>query len=212
MTKDLINGWHFIDDAGTFILQNPHKTNYLYFPLVNEAGMVSVVTPLLHGDVKTGQNTFATAPVSVEDLHNTRSARNFWVYVHGVGPWSATGNSASQVAQTFTGDTESVTLEAGFLWQRITRENACLGLRAEITVIVPPSADAVELMQVTLTNTGDAPITLTPTAAIPLYGRSADNLRDHPASTVLRAGVVSAEQGGTPASKLLRVEHVASDG
>lgn len=179
MTKTDVSGWRFVDDEATFVLQDPHKTNYLYLPLVNEAGMISVVTPLLHGDVKTGQNTFATAPVSVEDLHNTRSARNFWVNVHGVGPWSATGNSAPQIAQTFTDDADTVTLEAGFLWQRIIRENARLGLRAEITTLVPPSADAVELMRVTLTNTGDASLTLTPTAAIPLYGRSADNLRDH---------------------------------
>ncbi len=179
MTKTDITNWHFVDDAATFVLHNPHKTNYLYFPLVNEAGMISVVTPLLHGDVKTGQNTFATTPVSVEDLHNTRSARNFWVHVHGVGPWSATGNSAPQMAQTFSDDADSVTLEAGFLWQRVVRENARLGLRAEITTVVPPSNDAVELMQVTLTNIGDAPLALTPTAALPLYGRSADNLRDH---------------------------------
>ncbi len=61
--------------------------------------MMSVVTPTLHGDSKTGQNTFLTAPVSVEDLHNTRSARNFWVCVAGAEPWSATGNSAPQVAR-----------------------------------------------------------------------------------------------------------------
>ena len=42
--------------------------------------MMSVVTPTLHGDAKTGQNSFLTLPVSVEDLHNTRSARNFWVH------------------------------------------------------------------------------------------------------------------------------------
>ncbi|MEJ5309147.1 MAG: cellobiose phosphorylase [Anaerolineae bacterium] len=179
MTKTDVSNWRFVDDEATFVLQDPHKTNYLYFPLVNEAGMIAVVTPLLHGDVKTGQNTFATAPVSVEDLHNTRSARNFWVTIHGVGPWSATGNSAPQIAQTFSDDADAVTLEAGFLWQRVIRENARLGLRAEITTLVPPSADAVELMQVTFTNTGNAPLTLTPTAALPLYGRSADNLRDH---------------------------------
>ena len=66
--------------------------------------MMSVVTPTLHGDAKTGQNAFLTLPVSVEDLHNTRSARNFWVYVRGLGAWSATGNSAPQVAQTFAED------------------------------------------------------------------------------------------------------------
>lgn len=175
-----VQGWRFVDDAGTFALENPHQTSYLYFPLVNEAGMVSVVTPLLHGDSKIDQNTFLLAPVSVEDLHNSRSARNFWVYVEGIGPWSATGNSALQTAQAFTDDgTESVTVEAGFLWHKVTRESARVGLRAEIINLVPPGADRVELMQVTLTNVSGQPRTIIPTAAIPLYGRSADNLRDH---------------------------------
>ena len=180
MTENMITGWRFIGDDGTFRLDAPHKTNYLYFPLVNEAGMMSAVTPTLHGDTKTGQNTFLTLPVSVEDLHNTRSARNFWVYVDGYGPWSATGNSAPQVAETFAADSpETVTLEAGLLWHKVTRRNARLGLAAEITNFVPAGDDQVELMQVTLTNIGGTPLTFTPTAAIPIYGRSADNLRDH---------------------------------
>ena len=180
MTENMITGWRFIGDDGTFRLDAPHKTNYLYFPLVNEAGMMSAVTPTLHGDTKTGQNTFLTLPVSVEDLHNTRSARNFWVYVDGFGPWSATGNSAPQVAETFAADSpETVTLEAGLLWHKVTRRNARLGLAAEIINFVPAGDDQVELMQVTLTNIGSAPLTFTPTAAIPIYGRSADNLRDH---------------------------------
>ncbi|MGQ9839347.1 MAG: GH36-type glycosyl hydrolase domain-containing protein [Anaerolineae bacterium] len=180
MAKNEITGWRFIGDDGTFRLDAPHKTNYLYFPLVNEAGMMSAITPTLHGDTKTGQNTFLTLPVSVEDLHNTRSARNFWVYVDGFGPWSATGNSAPQIAETFATDSpETVTLEAGLLWHKVTRRNARLGLAAEITNFVPAGDDQLELMQVTLTNIGPAPLTLTPTAAIPIYGRSADNLRDH---------------------------------
>ena len=80
-------GWRFVNEAGTFRLQDPHKTNYLYFPLVNAAGMMSAITPMLHGDIKTGQNNFLMTPVSVEDLHNSRSARNFWVYVEGLGAW-----------------------------------------------------------------------------------------------------------------------------
>lgn len=172
--------WTFIDDHGAFELPAPHRTSALYFPLVNEAGMMSAVTPLLNGDAKTGQNTFVTLPVSVEDLHNTRSARNFWVAVDGAAPWSATGNSAPQVAQTFDADADdTVTLRAGLLWHQVTRENRRLGLRAEVTSFVPASDDPVELMQVTLTNVGDRPLMLTPTAAIPLYGRSADALRDH---------------------------------
>jgi len=59
--------------------------------------MMSAITPLLHGDIKTGQNTFLTPPVSVEDLHNSRSARDFWVFVEGVGPWSAVGKKLNVV-------------------------------------------------------------------------------------------------------------------
>ena len=51
MTKNTIKSWRFIGDDGTFRLDAPHRTSYLYFPLVNEAGMMSVVTPTLHGDL-----------------------------------------------------------------------------------------------------------------------------------------------------------------
>ncbi len=170
-------GWHFIDHSGTFRLDAPHETSYLYFPLVNEAGMISVVTPTLHGDAKTGQNTFLLPPVSVEDLHVSRAARNFWIRTADGQTWSATGNSAAQIAGTL--GEEAVTLEAGILWHKVTRTNPALGLQAEITNVVPPGDDHVELMRVTLTNVGAEPLTLAPTAALPIYGRSADNLRDH---------------------------------
>ena len=173
-------GWEFLDKNGTFSLPDPQYSNYLYFPLVNEAGIFSSITPTLNGDIKADQNTFLSQPVSVEDLHNSRAARNFWVYVEGVGPWSVSGNSAAQLSQKFTGaDPEQVTLEAGFLWQRIIRRNLQVGLQAEIVNFVPASPDKVELMKVTLTNLTDHPLHIYPTAAIPIYGRSAENLRDH---------------------------------
>ncbi|MBN1259375.1 MAG: cellobiose phosphorylase, partial [Anaerolineae bacterium] len=169
--------WHFTGASGTFTLENPDAISYLYFPLVNASGMISVITPRLHGDAKTGQHTFLTPPVSVEDLHNSRAARNFWIRTAGGEVWSATGNSAAQLAAP-EGE-ETVLLEAGFLWHQVTRTHTGLGLRAAITSFVPPNDDQVELMQATLTNAGAHPVTFTPTAAIPLYGRSADNIRDH---------------------------------
>ncbi len=173
--KNNVTGWRFTDGHGTFSLTAPHHTTGLYFPLVNDSGLMSAITPTLHGDIKTGQNAFLTAPVSLEDLHNTRSARNFWVYIDGYGPWSATGNSARHIAD----DDDQVTLEAGLLWHKVTRENAAAGLRADITNVVPMMGHNVELMRVSLTNITAHPLTLTPTTAIPIYGRSADNLRDH---------------------------------
>ncbi|MBP7962228.1 MAG: cellobiose phosphorylase [Caldilineaceae bacterium] len=173
------SGWQFIDEAGTFRLAEADKTSYLYFPLMNEAGIFASVSPRLAGDITSGHNSFLTEPVSVEDLHASRAGRNFWVGVAGRTPWSAAGNGVTQIARRGTESGDDVTVEAGFLWHRVIRENAERGLRAEVTNFVPIGPDKVELMQVRLTNTGPDAITVTPTAAIPLYGRSADNLRDH---------------------------------
>ncbi len=170
--------WHFIDDQGTFELRAPQDSSYLFFPLVNPSGMMSSLTPTLNGDLKLNQNTFLLLPVSVEDLHNTRSARNFWVRIHGE-PWSVTGNSARQIHQNALKQNEEVSLRAGFLWHGIQRYHSKTGLTASVVNFVPANQDTVELMQVRLTNQGGEPLDLSAIAAIPIYGRSADNLRDH---------------------------------
>ncbi len=173
----VLSDWQFITPAGDFRMEAPERISYLYFPLVNEAGMISVVTPTLHGDAKTGQNTFLLLPVSVEDLHLSRAARNFWIRTAEGQIWSATGNSAAQ--RCAPAEAETVTLEAGLLWQRVIRRAPALGVQAELLSFVPATEDTVEILQVTLTNLRDTPLTFRPVAAIPIYGRSADNLRDH---------------------------------
>lgn len=179
MDRKKIQGFEFTGKDGEFKLQQPDHSSFLYFPLVNEGGMMSTVTPKLHGQATTGHNTFLTPPLSVEDLHNSRASRNFWVYVEGKGAWSAAGNSAKQNAAFYTPSADDAVLEAGFLWHRVTRSNSEMGVKAEITSFVPSGNDKVELMKVTLTNTGTEELTLTPTAVVPLYARSADDLRDH---------------------------------
>lgn len=161
--------WSFTGSDESFAANAPDAISRLYFPLCNEAGLLSAITPTLHGDIKSGQNQFLTLPVSEQDLHNSRGARQFWVYIEGKGPWSATASKPK----------ESCSLEAGALWHRVTRENKTLGLKAVITNFVPAGPEQVEVMQVELTNTGKKPIAMTATAAIPIFGRSADNLRDH---------------------------------
>ncbi|MFX1254717.1 MAG: GH36-type glycosyl hydrolase domain-containing protein [Promethearchaeota archaeon] len=175
-------GWKFINKGGQFSLKSPHKTSYLYFPLVNESGMMSSITPELHGDAKTSQNSFLLAPVSVEDLHNSKNSRNFWCFIENKEGkiWSVTGNSAAQKALSFTEkDIEEVELQAGFLWHKVIRKNTQLGIQAEITNFVPSESSTVELMEVKITNIGVEKVIISPTAAIPLFCRSADNIRDH---------------------------------
>ncbi|MGV8981087.1 GH36-type glycosyl hydrolase domain-containing protein [Clostridium sp.] len=188
--------WYFKGENGDFVLNNPHKTSGLYFPLANESGMMSSITPLLGGDIKTGQNTFLMTPVSVGDLHNSKISRNFWLNINNNIIWSATGNSLSQSLLCFEEDSEeSVKMEAGFLWQKIIRENSKVGVRSEISNFVPVNDDKVELMKITIVNIKDEDMKIIPTAAVPIYGRSADNIRDHRHVTSLLNKISTNEYG-----------------
>lgn len=190
-----MKGYEFIDNKGTFRLKEPEKNSYSYFPLANEAGCMSSITPTLNGDCKMGQNTFLLSPVSNEDLHNNKSSRNFWLYIEGKGAWSATGVSATQQAQLFQDQKEETQLQAGILWHQITRKSKEFGVQAEVTSFVPAVKDKIEIMRISVTNISEAPIGMRPTAAIPLYGRSADNLRDHRHVTSLLHRITTTQKG-----------------
>lgn len=160
-------------------MKNPELTSYLYFPVAGESGVMSSITPLLGGDSKLDQNSFLLEPVSSENLHNNKSTRNFWVKMKDGACWSATGASAEQQARKFGKEKEKTELEAGIMWHRMKRWSAEYGLSSEVTTFVPAVSDKLELTMVTLENTGKDYKTLTLIAAVPIYGRSADNIRDH---------------------------------
>ena len=169
----------FIDENGTFRLDDPELVSYLYFPLAGEEGAMSSITPELGGDSKTGQNTFLLEPVTCEGLHNNKSTRNFWVKLENGRYWSATGVSSAQQALKFTGNKEKTSLEAGLLYHKITRVSDELCLKSEITTFVPWKESSVELTKIVITNCSDTDITVKGIDAVPIYGRSADNIRDH---------------------------------
>ena len=160
--------WRFIDDDAAFVAGNPDKVSRLYFPLVNESGIMSSITPRLHGDIKTGQHSFLSVPVSSEDLNNTLYNRNFWLHIEGRGAWSIA-----------FGESDETLVQAGFLWHKVIKINKKLGIKVEVLNFVPAGNDAVELMSIEVSNISKKKLKITPTLAIPIYGRSADNLRDH---------------------------------
>lgn len=174
-----MTGYTYQDNKGTFVLRQPEETGYLYFPLASENGLKSAVTPLLGGDSKTDQNHFLLQPVSAEELHNNRSTRNFWCRIEGRGVWSATGAGASQAARRAMGEGEASQLTAGLMWHQVRRESKDFGLTSEVLSFVSVSSPKVEVMLVTLRNSGEENTVLKPYGAVPIYGRSADNLRDH---------------------------------
>jgi cellobiose phosphorylase len=181
--------WRFTDNSGSFESASADKIKTLYFPLANET-LMSSITPDLHGDIKTSQHSFLLQPVSRIDLINLKSSRNFWIYIDKDNIWSATGVSKSQKQIK----EDKTTLKAGLLWHQVQRENRRIGLKAEVLSFVP-CAEPVEIMQVKVTNTTSRKIEFIPYAAIPIYARSANNLRDHRHVTSLLQRVIQHKFG-----------------
>lgn len=167
-----------MDEHGSFLIRQPENTSYLYFPLASECGLKSAVTPGLGGDAKIDQETFLLEPVSSENLHNNRSTRNFWFRKGSGEVYSAAGSSAEQEAQRFTDTQDDSELTAGFMWQTLTRSSRVHQLTSAATSFIPQNSN-VEILYVTVQNQAETPQEFTAYAAIPIYGRSADNIRDH---------------------------------
>ena len=190
-----MRGYKFLDNKGTFLLDNPENTGYLYFPVAGENGLKGAVTPTLGGDLKVNQNVFLMQPASVEDLTESKVSRNFWCIMEDGSFYSVAGASAKAESQRFTREQEKSSITAGFMWQTLTRELGESGLTAEVTSFVPISDENAECMYVKIRNTSDVDVTFTPVAAVPIYGRSADNLRDHRHVTSLLHRIYTTEEG-----------------
>ena len=169
---------NFIDFYGSFTIEKPENVSGLYFPLASEAGLKSSITPNLGGDAKLDQESFLLEPVSSENLHNNRSTRNFWFAPEKGRAYSAAGASASQEAFKFSENQDESSLSAGFMWQTMTRTSKQFQISTSVTSFIPRN-DNVEIMYITIENQAEKPQIFTPYAAIPIYGRSADNIRDH---------------------------------
>ena len=173
--------YEYLNSSGNFKLEKADENSYLYFPIGNNAGVMACVTPDLHGDNKTGQNSFLLEPVSIEDLHTTNNGRNMWFRINNKIIWAANGCSPIQVGAKYEeGDTKEdvVCVEAGKLWHKMIRSNTSLGISVTVLNYAPIGYQA-EMMKVMVHNTGVNNLCLVPTIAIPLYGRSADKIRDH---------------------------------
>ena len=189
-----MNRLQFTDQNGSFTLENPENINYLYFPLASEAGLKSSVTPNLGGDAKLNQDSFLLEPVSSDNLHNNRSSRNFWCVIDDCETFSAAGASAAQEAVRFTDQQEKSSLQAGLMWHTIHRTFDKLNISSSITTFIPQN-DNVEIMYVEIKNHSNVPHRLSACAAIPIYGRSADNIRDHRHVTSLLNRITVSQNG-----------------
>ena len=112
------NTYQFISDKGVFSLPGAADYSDLYFPVAGECGIKSAVTPTLGGDCKLDQNTFLLEPVSVENLHNNRNARNFWCHIGTHGSWSATLTQALPICLHLQNSSGSLKMPVSRLWKK----------------------------------------------------------------------------------------------
>ena len=92
--------------------------------------------------------------------------------------FSLAGNSVEQDIDKFTSRQEDSELTAGFMWHTLKRTSKKMPLSAITTSFIPVNHNA-EIMWITIQNMSKTVLELTTYSAIPIYGRSADNVRDH---------------------------------
>lgn len=139
-----------------------------YLPLFNELGIKSSITPYFGGDLKLDHHHYLLEPTSELDLFKNSYARNV-IFTVNHQQYFLNGSSLHQ-------QDDLLEYESGRLYQRVTRTNALFSL--ETTTYVPVS-DPLEVHEIHIKNISNQDLEMDIITAIPIYGRSADNLRDH---------------------------------
>ncbi|MBN3041294.1 MAG: cellobiose phosphorylase, partial [Candidatus Omnitrophica bacterium] len=132
--------------------------------LTNKDGsLLTSISPNLSGDIKSGNESFITPPASSIDLKsNLLCRRDFFIRLD------------KKIIRL--SDNHSDLLEAGFLYHKIIKKFQ--GLQVEMINFIPYDLD-IDIMWVRIINRSRKTKKLTPTSFMPLYGRSAENIRDH---------------------------------
>ncbi len=173
---------------GTFQIKDVTDLSYTYFPMCNFTAMKSSITPQLGGDATVDQNSFLLVPSTAEDLKHSLMKRHVFFNINDSFTWSTTGLTPVQILTP-----DRVDLKGDFLAHTITRNHELFTCKIES--FVPTNETYQEMHKITLTNTKQEPLTIKPVIGIPLYGRSADTIRDHRHVTSLLNRVKLIDQG-----------------
>lgn len=183
--------WRFIEDAasaGAFLAWNAEVADRIYFPLVNEAGALSWTSPRLHGGPALHHHAHLSPPLTAEDLPHTLIHRDFWITEEGRPPFSIAALSPGELAPRSSASRAKTSppIAAGPGWWSTTRRDPGGRYSATATLWCPADIDEpLEIMRVIVTNMSSRALRFIPYAAIPLFCRSADNIRDHRHVTAL---------------------------
>lgn len=175
----------FIDTQGTFVSAKATTINTMYAPLcgADASGIKSAISSSLSGDIKIDKFRYVTKPTSREDLRFP--VRNFYIFTKP--------KRVDALAGIEPNDQSQVTF--GQLWHQLERTHKKSGVVMTALNFIPVSNEPVELMRVTVKNISKKSITITPTAAVPIFGRSLANKHDHEHVTALLNRIAQMPEG-----------------
>ncbi len=175
----------YLPDGVSFTSKQAVSLKTIYAPLcgVDALSIKSAITPFLSGDIKQDKFHYLTKPASREDLRFP--LREFFVFIKDKGVFNLFQETSIN----------SVSVEIGPLWHKLKRVHKAVGLEISAINFIPVTGENVELMQVTVRNISKKPVKFTPTAAIPLFGRSLANKHDHEHVTALLNRVRQTPEG-----------------
>jgi cellobiose phosphorylase len=155
-----------------------------YFPLFNLKGLKSSITPYFAGDLKLDHHTYALSPSTEIDLFHHAFSRNVVFHVNNE-MYLLNGDTKIQ-------QNDELIYETGLLYQRVIRKNPLFEID---TISFIPKDKTIEIHQVEVKNVSSSDLVFDIHTKIPLYGRSADNLRDHRHVTSLLNQIKIVDQG-----------------
>jgi cellobiose phosphorylase len=139
-----------------------------YMPLLNQKGLKGFLTPFFAGHLAIDHDHYLLEPASEHSMYASTTPRNIHIFVDGKR-YDVNGLLEHQMGQKFTYETDHT-------YQKVTRDMG--GIQCEVLSFLVLNED-VEIHHITLKNTTDQDKTIQCISAVNVYGRSAENQRDH---------------------------------
>jgi cellobiose phosphorylase len=139
-----------------------------YWPLLNQKGLKGYLTPFFAGHLAIDHDHYILEPTSEQSMYASSTSRNVHVFVDGVR-FDLNGLLPHQIHTTFEYETDHA-------YQIVKRDLNGVELKATSFVALH---DDVEIHEITLTNQSKDIKEVSLMSAVSVYGRSAENQRDH---------------------------------
>ena len=138
-----------------------------YFPLMNQKGLKGFITPFFAGHLAIDHDHYVLEPTSERDLYK-QTSRNVMFFIDDTR-YDLNGQLEHQQNTT-------ISYETRLSYQKVIREEHNIAIETTSFLV---SETNIERHFIKIKNNAQKPVTFQAVSAIELYGRSAENQRDH---------------------------------